>query len=387
MPKAGVAIMQDIDAMLDFFLYEKGKSVKLNGTDQTALVIDAVDKLAYYDDKIIRCKYNIRTGDFIEYNNSKYLIISQIDKSESSYRARIRKCNAGIAFNWIGNIKWFDSIDESNVFDITSDKYMSLPTGNINVFVQNNTDTRNVAIDQRFYVTNQPFKITGIDKSQEGLIKFNCDLDTISTTYDDVENNIVDRWRYETSHTYSLTIDNGDTANVQINNTAQIICTVTDNNNNVQNPAITFSSSDSNYVSVDNSGQLMGINPGQAVITAKLTYHDSVQDTISVTCVETVSHSYSITITGETSIMTGSSKSYVAHIFDNGTEVYDKSASWTIRNQDNSTPVRAVISGSTGNSATVQAGSQSGQNVVLKATLIDDSNVYTEFTIQIKGLW
>lgn len=53
MPEAGVTIMQDIDAMLDFFLYEKGKSVKINEIDQIALVIDVVEKLSYYDDKII----------------------------------------------------------------------------------------------------------------------------------------------------------------------------------------------------------------------------------------------------------------------------------------------------------------------------------------------
>jgi len=192
--------MQDIDEMIDFFLYEKGENITVNETEQVGLVIDAVDKITYYNDKMIRCKCQIKTGDTVKYGAENYLIISQIDRSEKAYKARIRKCSYSIAFNWSGNIKWFDCIEESKVFDIASGQYISLPTGSINIFLQNNSDARNIALDQRFYVTNQPFKVTGIDKYQEGLIKLNCALDSISSAYDDVENNIADRWRYEITH-------------------------------------------------------------------------------------------------------------------------------------------------------------------------------------------
>ena len=170
MQKAGVTSMKDIDEMIDFFLYEKGEGIEINGVGQMALIIDAIEKLNYYDDKIIRTKAEIKTGDIIEYNNLKYLTISQIDKEKSSYKARIRKCSYKVAFNWLGNIKWFDVIEESKVFDISTGNYISMPTGNINLFLQNNADTRDIALSQRVYVTNQPFKVNGIDKSQEGLI-------------------------------------------------------------------------------------------------------------------------------------------------------------------------------------------------------------------------
>ena len=45
--------MNKIDDMIDFFLYEKGESIKINGTDEAALIVDAADKLKYYDQKII----------------------------------------------------------------------------------------------------------------------------------------------------------------------------------------------------------------------------------------------------------------------------------------------------------------------------------------------
>lgn len=381
--------MQDIDGMIDFFLLEKGESISVNGVAQVALIIDTVGKLTYYDDKIIRCKNQIFTGDIVEYNNLNYLIISQIDKEENSFRARIRKCSYQIAFNWSGNIKWFDCIEESKVFDVSTGNYISLPTGNINIFLQNNLDTRDISLGQRFYVTNQPFKITGIDKSQSGIIKLNCSLDLISAD-DDVENNIVDRWKYETVHTYTLTIDNGDTANVLLNDVLPLNVTATDNGATVENPVIIFTSSDSNIASVDNSGQVMGISLGQAVITAKLKYHDTILDSITVTTTENISHSYSLTITGSSTVIIGFSQSYVAHIFDNGEEIFDKSVVWSIRNQDGTSTAYATITASTGNSATVKAASNSSyvnKYVILKAVLSDDDSVFNEYIIQIKSLF
>lgn len=382
--------MKDIDGMIDFFLFEKGESIKINGIEQRALIIDAQDKLTFYDDKIIRCKCQIKTGDIVEYNNLKYLVISQIDKEENSFRARIRKCSYQVAFNWLGNVKWFDCIEDSKVFDVSTGTYISIASGNIFITVQNNADTRNIALNQRFYVTNQPFKVTGIDKSQEGLIKLNCSYDSIDTA-DDVENNIVDRWKYETSHTYTLTINNGDTADVLLNDIIQLNLSVTDNGTAVENPVVTFTSNDSNIVSVDNMGKVMGIAPGQAIITAKLTYHDTVSDSITITTIETLTHSYTVLITGSTTIKLGMSQSYVAHIYDNGTEVFDKSVVWGVRNQDGTTsPAYATITASTGNSVTIKAISSStylNRYIVLKATLSDDETVFKEFTIQLKSLF
>ncbi|HHX22645.1 MAG TPA: hypothetical protein GX723_01285 [Thermoanaerobacterales bacterium] len=384
-------MMQDIDEMIDFFLYEKGEYIKINGVDQIGIIMDAVDKLTYYDDKIIRCKCQIKTGDIVEYNNLKYIIISQIDKEENSFKARIRKCSYRIAFNWSGNIKWFDCIEESKVFDVSTGTYISVASGNIYITVQYNADTRNIALNNRFYVTNQPFKITGIDKSQEGLIKFNCALDSISTSYDDVENNIADRWRYETGHTYTLTINNGDTANVLVNNVFQLNVSATDNGSAIANPVITYTSSDPNVVSVDNTGKVMGISLGQALITAKLTYHDTISDSITITSVETLTHSYTISISGSSTIKIGQSQSYVAHIYDNGAEVFDKSVVWSVRNQDGTTsPAYSTITASTGNSATIKANSSStyiNRYTVLKATLSDDSTVFKEFSVQLKSLF
>jgi hypothetical protein len=176
---------------------------------------------------------------------------------------------------------------------------------------------------------------------------------------------------------------------VLINDVLQLNVTATDNGSSVSNPAITYTSSDTNVVSVDNQGKVMGIDAGQAIITAKLTYHRSIIDTIQITIVETLMHNYMISISGHPTIIMNQSTSYVSRIYDNGTEVFDQSVQWSLRNQDGTIPIMASITASTGSSATVKAGSNSGyinKCIVLSAALTSDPTVAIEKTIQLISL-
>jgi uncharacterized protein YxjI len=381
---------RSIETMMDFFLREKGELIHINGLQQIALIRDAVDKIQAGDEKIIHTAVPLHTGDFIDFRDERYLITSEIDHNGQSNRSRIRKCNYNIAFNWNGNVKWFDAIVEGKSFSVDRGSVISFPDGKIQVYLQDNSDTRTITLSQRFYNTHQPFKVEGIDRTVNGIIILSCILVFISTSDDDVENNIADRWKYEVAHTYALTIDNGTTANVLINDIVQLNVTATDNGIPIANPAITFTSSDPNVVSVDNEGKVMGIEVGQATITSKLTYYPAVQDTIQITTVETLTHTYTITITGNPTIKVGQSASYVSQIYDNGTEVFDQTVQWSLRNQDNSTPIMGSVTASTGNSATVTAGNSSSyynKYIVLTAVLTSDPTITIEKTIQLKSLF
>ncbi len=223
-----------------------------------------------------------------------------------------------------------------------------------------------------------------------GIIQLSCTLDSINTAYDDLENNIADRWKYEIAHTYALHINHGTITYVRLNEIIPLNVTATDNGNEMVNPAITFISSDPNVVSVDQQGQIMGIALGQASITAKLTYHPTVRSTIELRVVETGTHIYSIAIIGNPILKTGQSASYFSHIYDNGVEVFDQSVEWSLWNQDDSIPIMGSITASTGNSVTMKAGSSSGANnkaLVLTAILVSDHSITTEKTISLKNLF
>jgi hypothetical protein len=376
--------------MLDFFLREKGELVHINSVKQLALIRDATDTIQMTDEKIIRAATPLHTGDIVDYRYERYLITSQVDRNEQSCRGRMKKCNQRLALNWDGQVKWFDAVVEARTFSTETGKVISMPDGNIMVTVQDNADTRGIRLSQRFYMTHQPFKIVGMDRILNGIIQLSCTLDSINTAYDDVENNIADRWKYEIAHTYALQINQGTIAHVLLNKTIQLNVTTTDNENEIANPAITYISSDPSVISVDQQGQVMGIALGQASITVKLTYHPTVQSTIELRVVETGTHIYSIAITGNPMLKTGQSVSYVSHIYDHGTEVFDQSVEWSLRNQDDSTPIMGGVTASTGNSVTIKAGRSSGSSnkaLVLTATLVSDPSITIEKTISLKNLF
>ncbi|WP_068505365.1 Ig-like domain-containing protein [Paenibacillus kribbensis] len=381
---------RSLELMLDFFLREKGELVHINGVRQLALIRDASDHIQNTDEKIIRAATPLRTGDIVDYRYERYLITSQVDRNEQSCRGRMKKCNQRLALNWNGQVEWFDAVVAARTFSTETGKVISMPEGNILVTVQDNADTSGITLDQRFYITHQPFKIVGMDRILNGIIQLSCTLDSINTAYDDVEHNIADRWKYETAHTYALHIHQGTIAHVLLNETIPLNVTATDNGNEIANPAITYISSDLNVVSVDQHGQVMGIALGQASITAKLTYHPTVRSTIELRVVETGKHIYSIAITGNPMLKTGQSASYVSHIYDHGVEVFDQSVEWSLRNQDDSTPTKGSITASTGNSVTVKAGSSSRVNnkvLVLTATLVSDPSITIEKYISLKNLF
>ncbi|MGG4213877.1 hypothetical protein [Paenibacillus sp. FSL L8-0638] len=381
---------RSLEPMLDFFLREKGKLVHINSVKQLALIRDATDIIQMTDEKIIRAATPLHTGDIVDYRYERYLITSQVDRNEQSCRGRMRKCNQRLALNCDGQVKWFDAVVEARTFSTETGKVISMPDGNIMVTVQDNADTRGIRLSQRFYMTHQPFKIVGMDRTMNGIIQLSCTLDSINTAYDDVENNIADRWKYEIAHTYALHIHQGTIAHVPLNETIQLNVTATDNGNEIANPAITYISSDPNVISVDQQGRVMGIALGQVSITVKLTYHPTILSTIEMRVVETGTHIYSIAITGIPILKTGQSSSYVSHIYDHGTEVFDQSVEWSLRNQDGSTPIMGSITASTGNSVTVKAGSSSGADnkaLVLTATLVSDPSITTEKNISLKSLF
>ncbi|MGG1619711.1 Ig-like domain-containing protein, partial [Paenibacillus sp. NRS-1781] len=311
---------RSLEPMIDFFLREKGELVRINGVRQLGLIRDTTNNIQNTDEKIIRAATPLRTGDIVDYRYERYLITSQVDRNGQSCRGRMKKCNQRLALNWNGQVEWFDAVVKARTFSTETGKVISMPEGNILVTVQDNADTSGITLSQRFYMTHQPFRIVGMDRTMNGIIQLSCTLDSINTAYDDVENNIADKWKYEIAHTCALHINQGTIAHVLLNETIQLNVTAMDNGDEIANPEITYISSDPSVVSVDQHGQVMGIALGQASITVKLTYHPTILSTIEMRVVEKGTHIYSIAITGNSVLKTGQSASYVSHIYDHGVE-------------------------------------------------------------------
>lgn len=178
---------------LDNINWKNSEQVTINNVETSALMEDSSDTLTFYADKYIITKYPIKTGDIVEYEDLKYLIISQIDRNKDNYRARIRQCDFNIKFNFKGEIKEFSTTIDGGNFDINTGQYVSLAIGKILVTISNIID---INIGQRFIKIGSAWKVTGIDKSRKGLIILHCDIDQFGID-DDRESEIADRWKYE----------------------------------------------------------------------------------------------------------------------------------------------------------------------------------------------
>ena len=85
----------------------------------------------------------------------------------------------------------------------------------------------------------------------------------------------------------------------------------------------------------------------------------------------------------------GSSGTYTATIYNNGTAVTGKAVTWSIRNADASTTARATISLYTDLTCKAIApdiANSIGATVILKATLSDNSSVFCEYQISLISL-
>jgi hypothetical protein len=268
-----------------------------------------------------------------------------------------------------------------------------MPVGKIIVQLQNNADTRDIILAQRFLIMNQAWKVSGIDKSVEGTIILNCDKDIFNDA-DDRVNEIADRWTYEVTHTYVLSIVNGETASVNLSDIYTVTATVTDNGTTMTNPDITFLSSDSSIASVDNLGQVMGIDLGNATITARMTNNPTILDTIAITVSEApVEHVFTIAITtGPATIKIGQTGNYVCTVYDNGVVVTDQPATWSIHypNPDGTSTAYASVTSQTGNSAAVKAANNSAyvnKYFLVECTLNSDTSINTTKQVQVKSLF
>lgn len=275
-----------------------------------AVILNAVEKISEYEEKIICIKYEIKTGDIIEYRNGKYIIESQIVKNTNSYTAKMRKCEYKVAFNWSGIVKWFDCIIESKTVDVDSNRYISFPVNRIKISIKSNKDTNKIDINMRCINTGRAWKVVGLDKTKNGLIRLICDLDYISSN-DNVELKIADYYSY----VYTLSIDNGDTVQINPNGTVQLNAILKLNDRTVESPTILYSSSNTDIAGIDANGLITANTLGRCTITATWSENTEIFDTITINVIEEpVVETYTLELSGsgqpDNEIMTNTTNTY-----------------------------------------------------------------------------
>ena len=336
------------------------------------------------DIRTISTTTEIKRGDLVNWDGGNWLIISDIGhKRYSYYKGIIQKCNYNIKFNFQGIIKEFPAIVDSKVFDVETNQFFSVPAGKIVVTIQDNADSTNIALNQRFIKMKRAWKVSGIDRTKNGLLILWCDLDSI-TSSDDVVNEVANAGDY----VYTIEIIKGETSSIQEGSTLQLNAVVKLNGNPVDNKTVMYSTNNPSIATVDASGLITGISAGECIITASLAENPNVYDTISITVTALPQHNYAVTISGSTSIVKTKTATYTATFTDNAVPITEESFFYITADDGVSETTLATIESQdpVANTCVVKAGSTLGY-VKLWVKNTAGTIISEPFRIQIKNLF
>jgi len=306
-------IFNHIDSDYNYILNMAGDDILINDSTQVKkAIINNLPINSQSDLRTISSTEELNQGDYITWDSEKWLIISQIGhKRFNYYKGIIQKCNYNIKFMLDGIVREFPAIVDSRYFDVETGQYINIATGKIIVTMQLNEKSQKIGLDNRFIKMGNAFKVVGKDLTRNGLLILHCNLDTIDTTHDDVENEVANGKDY----VYTLSISNGDTANINLNDTLQLTVELKLNGTTVTDKEIGYSSNNASIATVDQTGLITGISEGECIITAYMVDMPNVQDNIVITVKEVeVPETYTLELTGDTppdnEIAQGKTKTY-----------------------------------------------------------------------------
>lgn len=176
----------------EYILGYMGQTVLVNGQSRRVLITNT-NLENNYDDKKVTSIEPLNRGDIIEYSNGKrFLIVSeQSDKRYYKYKGIARLLPFNIQVNHDCNFIDFPCYIDSPSFGVVDGRVISIATGNIHVHTQDNEQTRQIKVNDRWMKFGQAFKIIGIDPlSRPGIRTFICEKDIISTASDKVDSDL-----------------------------------------------------------------------------------------------------------------------------------------------------------------------------------------------------
>lgn len=362
-----------------YILNSIGQDILINNKSVKAMITNT-ELHRIYDERKITTIQQIKTGDLIHYNDRHWLVNNEVNGQRyGKYKALIRACDYNIKFNFNGNIKEFPSCVDGKFFDLDTNKYINLSADQIMVTVQENEDTLQVKVNDRFIKMGSAWKVTGKNRTIVGLITFTCSKDVFNAN-DDIENEVADGKLYYVRITNTKPIEIDEGTNVQLTYEA------------TTGANVIFVSSDPTIAKVDNTGLVTGLSAGTVRITVSLGGSETYKDTIEVIVNEVIQESYSIQIYSDSSpageLKNNQSKVYKVNVYRGSEIVTDQPVTWSLfADNQSSTTTLASITSQDGSSCTVKNNAANSGYVQLKATLNSDDTVFVWFRIQMKSLF
>ncbi len=299
-------------------------------------------------------------------NQSSYWLVTQADVDYGGIYSRgtMQKCNA--------TVKWLDSdgtsireayfcykTDTASNFGVSDGKILIMPNERRTIVIQSNQYTNLLRKDKRFIFDNRGWKVTSIDGVINGLISIVLTEDDINIAKDNSNLRIANY--YDDVNDYEIKVSNIIT-NLEQSSNYQILAKVYNHDVEVVSATPTYTSSNTNIMTVSSSGLVTGVAIGTANIT--ISYGD-VSKVLPIEIMSTsVTNRYVVFDTVAT-IWTKQTKTFEVHYENNGVTFVDTSIFSVTDTDGNATDLVTISSqSSSDNSCVLKANSDVGSFIL-----------------------
>lgn len=169
--------MYIFDKMFPFVKKEFGKEVSIDSVDGVKNIKAIayiknrnISGQTYFNDKVVYCEKEIKPGDIIKCEDVSYMCIRQIAKHNNYWVTTIRQCDFIIKFVVGTEVKATSSYFMSQNFKISEGLSLVSSDSTMICVIPDYVWTNNLAINQKFIQFGFRWLISGIDKTNKGLV-------------------------------------------------------------------------------------------------------------------------------------------------------------------------------------------------------------------------
>lgn len=382
--------MNKIDDLWDFLSFEKGENITINGLPDTAIISDAADKPSYYDDKYIRTATELKTGYKITYQDKTWFVISQVEKREKTYRAKMRSSNYRVKVVIAEVLHEFDTIIEMESVSVDGGKFIDTAAGKITVTLPTDPFSDKIEINMRFVKMGYAWKVVGVDRSQNGLNVLHADMDSIGAD-DDMVNEIANK---NTIAVWSITL-NDDNRQVNVGKDYTYKPIVLKNGSEYTGATLVWQSSNESIATVID-GVVHGVSVGTVTISVLMETNPSVRLDLNIDIAEAIPDVITYKMfkanldgTGvdytDFSILQSSTMLFGMEKYINGVLAANDTYTFTL-NPNGVPSGNYIYTVLNSYSVKIQNNQMSIANLILTATSDQSGQSITQ-NIQLKGLW
>lgn len=331
--------------------------------------------------------YSVSLGDLFLFENKTWIVHSThtntIPKS-----CIVQWCNNTAKFvDDEGQLIEIPCTIRNRLSELERDGYLRIPDNRVEVTMKYQPDVLSkinfaprwtrLLFNRQAYRVEAIDDISNVDPNGGGFMSILLKSDLIDP-YDDVENNIADRYR---PRDIRVQINNGNRFDMEVGDSLQLDVVVFKNNDIVTDANFKFNSDNEYSVAVDENGLITAKAEGNAIITVD---YNGYYAQASIDVVEAIEDNYSILISGKDTIFIDRQQDYSGKVLNNGIEV-DKEINWSITDTNGNPTQLAQLLSISGMTTSLKASDTIG-TVVLWAKLVDDDTVLASLNVKIKGL-